>query len=390
MHIHEYQAKQLFQQFGIPTLEGIPAFHMEDVQQAMDIFQGQPVVLKAQIHAGGRGKAGGVLLANNTEEALAAAQSLFGKTLYTKQTGGEGKRVRRLYVERQAKIEKEYYLSLLIDPSNGLPTFMASSEGGMEIEAVAEQYPEKIHTVAIQPEIGYMAYHGFYLANKLGLESSQKKQFIAILRNLYKLFWERDCSMIEINPLGVVEGAQLIALDAKIELDSSAFFRHGNNAELRDREEEPELEALASDSGMNYVALNGNIGCLVIGAGLGMSTMDAVQYFGGHPANFMDCGGSVTVEKTKKAFEIVANGQGVQGVLVNIFGGITRTNLIAQGIIEAIREHGYTMPLVVRLEGTNSIEANKLLLESGIPMCLADSLTEGTQKIISLVAQRGA
>lgn len=390
MHIHEYQAKKLFQEYGIPTLEGMPAFSMEDVKKIMESYRGQPVVLKAQIHAGGRGKAGGVLLANDTASALAAAEGLFGKVLHTKQTGSEGKCVHRLYVERQAKVEKEYYISLLVDPATGLPTFIASSEGGMEIEAVAQDHPERIHTVAIPPEIGYKAYHGFYLANKLKLAVSMRKEFVALLGDLYRLFWEKDCTMIEINPLGTVEGGHLIALDAKVELDSSAFFRHADNAALRDRGEEPELEAQASDSGMNYVALDGNIGCLVIGAGLGMSTMDAIQYFGGQPANFMDCGGSVTVEKSKKALEIVANGHNVQGILVNIFGGITRTDLIAQGIVEAVREHGYTMPLVVRLEGTNSAEANELLSQSGIPLVLASSLTEGAKRIISLVAQRGA
>lgn len=388
MHIHEYQAKKLFRSYGIPVSEGKEAFCLSDINQIVLDFGNCPVVLKAQIHSGGRGKAGGVLPAASITEALNAAKTLFGKRLYTKQTGPEGKKIHCLLVEKQVSVRQEFYLSLLIDPNSGKPAFIASSEGGMDIEETAEIHPEKICMIIIDPVSGYRRYHGLQIANSLGIPSNLHKSLHKILDSLYQMFLETDCSLIEINPLALTFDDRWIALDAKVDLDSSAFFRHPENAALRDRKEEPELEALAADSDMNYVSLNGNIGCLVIGAGLGMSTMDAVQYFGGKPANFMDCGGSVTAVKAKKAFQIVAAGKGVDGILVNIFGGITRTDLIAEGILEALKETENHIPLVIRLEGTGSRRANELLANSGIELSLVSSLSDGARKIISLLQER--
>ena len=387
MNIHEYQAKQLFKEYGMPTVEGYPAFSVADVEKIMDEhFNNEKVVLKAQIHSGGRGKAGGVLLADNKKDAVEKASELFGKVLVTKQTGPEGKVVRKLYLEKTLDHEREYYLSLLIDNNIGRCTFVGSKEGGMSIEEVAENSPESIFKMVIDPKTGIVHKDAKEFGEKLGFKNELNDEFIELIRNMYRLFIERDCSLIEINPLTDVDN-HLLCLDAKVSFDSGADFRHEDNVALRDRDEENYLEAEANDSGMSYVSLTGNIGCICNGAGLGMSTMDTINYFGGKPANFLDLGGSVDDVRANKAFRLVIQEKGVRGVIVNIFGGIARTNLIAKGICEAIEETGYKGPVVCRIEGNGDKEAREYISRCKGNIYSENSCSDACRKMIALLEE---
>jgi len=387
MNIHEYQAKQLFREYQIPVSEGYPAFNMDDVNQIIDEhFPDGNVVIKAQIHAGGRGKAGGVKIANNKQEALQYAKDMFGMLLVTKQTGKEGKIVKKLYLEAKFKHNNEYYLSCLIDNKEGKVVFVASNRGGMSIEEIAESNPEEIKKMFIEPSMGFNETDAYKLANELNYNEKTSKNFVELLSNMYRLFIEKDCSLVEVNPF-TIEDDEILCLDAKVNLDSGAFFRHPENLELRDIEEENPLEQEASDAGMSYVSLGGNIGCIANGAGLGMSSMDTINYYGGHPANFLDLGGSVDAPRANKAFKLVTKEKGVKGIVVNIFGGIARTNLIAEGIVTAIDELDYKGPVVCRLEGNNSELAKEIISQSKGNIYSADSCSEACQKMIELLGE---
>ncbi|MBR4461373.1 MAG: ADP-forming succinate--CoA ligase subunit beta [Erysipelotrichaceae bacterium] len=387
MNIHEYQAKQLFREYAIPVPEGYPAFDLKDVEQIMEEhFPEGKVVVKAQVQTGSRGKAGGILLAENKEEAVNAAKELFGKTLYTKQSGPEGKLIRKLYIEKQTPHEKEYYLSLLIDNKLGKCVFIASKEGGMEIEEVAEKKPEAILRMPVELKEGVDMEAASALAGKLGFTDETADDFITILKQMFQLFVERDCSLVEVNPLSVCN-EKPICLDAKVSFDSGALFRQPLNMELRDILEENPLEAEASDEGMSYVSLGGNIGCICNGAGLGMSTMDTINYTGGKPANFLDLGGSVDDVRANKAFKLLIREKGIKGVIINIFGGIARTNLIAKGITEAIMETGYQGPVVCRIEGNGDAEAHEYIANCKGNIYPASSCIEACEKMRELLKE---
>ena len=382
MNIHEYQAKQFLNRYGIPVPEGYPADSVEEVGQIMDLhFPESKVVVKAQIHSGGRGKAGGVLLANSKEEALEAAKNLFDKVLVTKQTGPQGKLVRKVYIEKQSQIEREIYLSLLIDTNVGKHCFIACGEGGTSIEELAESSPEKIIKETIEPSLGFCADTAINIAERLQLNETNTTELADILSHMYDMFVKEDCTLIEINPLAICSG-HLTALDAKVILDSDAMFRHKENQELQDLNEEDPLELEASRYGMNYVSLSGNIGCICNGAGLGMSSMDTIYHYGGKPANFMDTGGTITVDKAYKAFEIVSRGENVKGIIVNIFGGIARTDLIAEGIVKAMDELSYEKPVVVRIEGNRAETAYETLKNARIPVILAENCSDAVKKML--------
>ena len=382
MNIHEYQAKQMMDRYGIPIPEGYPADNIEEVEQIMDLhFPDGKVVVKAQIHSGGRGKAGGVILANTKEEAIEAARKLFGKVLVTKQTGPQGKLVRKVYIEKQSMIEREIYLSLLIDTNVGRHTFVACGEGGTSIEELAETAPEKIIKETIDPSIGFCKDTALDITKKLELNDTNSAELTDILSHMYEMFIQEDCTLIEINPLAICNG-HLMALDAKVTLDSDAMFRHKENLELQDLNEEDPLELEASAFGMNYVSLSGNIGCICNGAGLGMSSMDTIYHYGGKPANFMDTGGTITVDKAYKAFEIVSRGENVKGIIVNIFGGIARTDLIAEGIVKAMDELNYEKPVVVRIEGNRAETAHETLKNARIPVILAENCSDAVKKML--------
>ncbi|MBQ6559560.1 MAG: ADP-forming succinate--CoA ligase subunit beta [Erysipelotrichaceae bacterium] len=387
MNIHEYQAKQLFREYEIPVPEGYPAFDLKDVEYIMDErFPEGKVVVKAQVQTGGRGKAGGILLAETEEEAMNAAKQLFGKTLYTKQSGPDGKLVRKLYIEKQTPHEKEYYLSLLIDNRLGKCVFIASKEGGMEIEEVAEKNPEAILRMPVELSEDVDAEEALSLAEKLGFVNETAEDFVVLLKQMFKLFTERDCSLVEVNPLSVCD-EKPICLDAKVSFDSGALFRQPLNAELRDILEENPLEAEASDEGMSYVSLGGNIGCICNGAGLGMSTMDTINYTGGKPANFLDLGGSVDDVRANKAFKLLIREKGIKGIIINIFGGIARTNLIAKGITEAIMETDYQGPVVCRIEGNGDIEAHEYIANCKGNIYPASSCIEACEKMRELLKE---
>ncbi|MBQ1534599.1 MAG: ADP-forming succinate--CoA ligase subunit beta [Erysipelotrichaceae bacterium] len=382
MNIHEYQAKQMMDRYGIPVPEGYPADNIEEVEQIMDLhFPDGKIVVKAQIHSGGRGKAGGVILANTKEEAIEAARKLFGKTLVTKQTGPQGKLVRKVYIEKQSQIEREIYLSLLIDTNVGRHTFVACGEGGTSIEELAETAPEKIIKETIDPSVGFCKDTATNIAERLELNDTNSAELTDILSHMYEMFIQEDCTLIEINPLAICNG-HLMALDAKVTLDSDAMFRHKENLELQDLNEEDPLELEASAFGMNYVSLSGNIGCICNGAGLGMSSMDTIYHYGGKPANFMDTGGTITVDKAYKAFEIVSRGENVKGIIVNIFGGIARTDLIAEGIVKAMDELNYEKPVVVRIEGNRAETAHETLKNARIPVILAENCSDAVKKML--------
>lgn len=391
MKLHEYQAKQIFAKYGVPTPKGKVVFEEKDIEgAAKDLIAetgNEVVVVKAQIHAGGRGKGGGVKVTKGVEAATEAGKAILGMQLITKQTGPEGKKVNRLYLEQGLDIDRELYLAILVDRETRRPAIIASTEGGMDIEEVAESHPDKILTVHIDPVIGLGDFQARQLAFDLGLGGSKKtlRGFGKLLKNLYACFLAEDSSMLEINPLVVTKGEDLTALDAKMTMDDSATFRHPEWAELQDKSEEDPTELEATEAGLSYVSLDGNIGCLVNGAGLAMSTMDIIKHFGGEPANFLDVGGSATKEQVTKAFQMILGDGDVKGIFVNIFGGIMQCDVIAEGVVAATKELGLKVPLVVRLEGNNVELGKKILAESGLTIQAAENMADGAKKIVEAV-----
>ncbi len=395
MNIHEYQAKQLLRSYGAPVSDGRVVLRAEEAKTAASALDGPLWVVKAQIHAGGRGKGsfkeadagekGGVRLAKSVEEAELEAKRMLGKTLVTHQTGPAGKQVNRIYIEDGSDIERELYLALLVDRVTSRVSFVCSTEGGMDIEEVAASTPEKILSFSVDPASGYQAFHGRRIAFALGLEGAQVKQCVKLMGILYNAFIERDMEMLEINPLIVTDKGDLKVLDAKLGFDSNSLYRQSEVAELRDETEEDAKELQASKYDLNYIALDGEIGCMVNGAGLAMATMDIIKLYGAEPANFLDVGGGATKEKVTEAFKIITSDKNVKGILVNIFGGIMRCDVIAEGVIAAVKEVGLEVPLVVRLEGTNVDQGKKLINESGLNVIAADDLKDGAQKIVKEV-----
>ncbi len=396
MKIHEYQAKQIFARYGIPVPKGEPAFSVAEAEAAAKRLidaTGSPVtVVKAQIHAGGRGKGGGVKVAKGgVAEARELAEKILGMQLITVQTGPAGQKVRRLYIEQGLEIERELYLALTLDRDRRRIAVMASREGGMDIEAVAHDTPEKIHTLHIDPVLGLAPYQARKLAFALGLGAKeQMRQFTKLVDSLYRCFLAEDCSLIEVNPLIVTKKGEIIALDGKMTFDDNAEVRHPEWAALRDTDEEDPVELEAKHVGISYVSLDGDIGCLVNGAGLAMGTMDIILHYGGKPANFLDVGGGASQEQVKKAFQMILRSDKVKGVFVNIFGGIMRCDIVAAGIVAATKELGLSVPLVVRLEGTNVDAGRKILDESGLTIQSATSMGDGAQKIVAAVKQGAA
>ncbi|RNF35968.1 ADP-forming succinate--CoA ligase subunit beta [Paracoccus methylarcula] len=395
MHIHEYQAKDVLRSYGVPVPDGFAAMDADAAGDAADKLPGPVYVVKAQIHAGGRGKGsfkelgadagGGVRLARSASEVREHAVQMLNNTLVTVQTGPDGKQVNRLYVEAGSEIDKEFYLSLLVDRATGYTSFVVSTEGGMDIEAVAEETPDKILTLGVDPATGFMPHHGRAVAKALGLTGDLAKQAEALAAKLYAAFTARDMEMLEINPLVLTGDGELRCLDAKIGFDSNALPRHPDIAEMRDETEEDAKEIEASRHDLSYIALDGDIGCMVNGAGLAMGTMDIIKYHGGTPANFLDVGGGATTEKVAAAFKIITADPNVKGILVNIFGGIMRCDVIAEGIVSAVREVGLSVPLVVRLEGTNVAEGKQIIEGSGLNVISADDLDDAAQKIVKAV-----
>jgi succinyl-CoA synthetase beta subunit len=395
MNIHEYQAKTLLKSFGAPVADGGVAMTPAEAEAAAKNLPGPLWVVKAQIHAGGRGKGkfkeseagekGGVRLAKSAAEVREFAAQMLSNTLVTKQTGPAGKQVNRIYVEDGADIARELYLSILVDRATSRVAFVCSTEGGMDIEAVAEETPEKIHTVHVDPAAGYSPYVGRKIAAALELDGNLVKQCVKLMGQLYKAFVEKDMALLEINPLIVTEGGNLHVLDAKVGFDNNAMYRHPDIAELRDLTEEDEKEIEASKYDLAYIALEGDIGCMVNGAGLAMSTMDIIKLYGAEPANFLDVGGGASKEKVTAAFKIITADPNVKGILVNIFGGIMKCDVIAEGVIAAVKEVGLKVPLVVRLEGTNVEKGKKIISESGLDVIPADDLDDAAQKIVKAV-----
>ncbi|WP_455874038.1 ADP-forming succinate--CoA ligase subunit beta [Rhizobium yanglingense] len=395
MNIHEYQAKALLKSYGAPVAEGVAVFKAEEAEAAAKELPGPLYVVKSQIHAGGRGKGkfkelspeakGGVRLAKSIDEVVANAKEMLGNTLVTKQTGPAGKQVNRLYIEDGADIDRELYLSILVDRSVGQVAFVVSTEGGMDIETVAHDTPEKIITVAIDPAKGVTAEDSKKLADALNLQGEARKDGDTLFPILYKAFVEKDMSLLEVNPLIVMKDGRLRVLDAKVSFDGNALFRHDDIVALRDKTEEDEKEIEASKYDLAYVALDGNIGCMVNGAGLAMATMDIIKLYGAEPANFLDVGGGASKEKVTAAFKIITADPAVKGILVNIFGGIMRCDVIAEGVIAAVKEVGLQVPLVVRLEGTNVELGKKIIRESGLNVIPADDLDDAAKKIVAAV-----
>ena len=385
MNIHEYQAKELFRQYNIPVPKGRMVASVEEGERWTEEMESPVYVVKAQIHAGGRGKAGGVKLARKKTEVGGLVKEMLGKTLVTHQTGPEGKEVQKVLIEEGVDIQRELYLSLLIDRATGWPAIIASTEGGMEIEEVAAHSPEKIIKQGIDPASGFKPFHGRVVAARLGLEKELVGPMVAFLGNLYRFFIEKGVALLEINPLVVTGAKTLIALDAKVGFDDNALFRNPDVKELRDLTEEDPLEVRASQYGLNYVKLDGEIGCMVNGAGLAMATMDVVKLAGSEPANFLDVGGGASKETVKHAFQILLSDPNVKAVFVNIFGGIVRCERIAGGIVDAAKEVELKVPLVVRLEGTNAKEGMQMLAESGLNLQVASGLWEGAQKVVQAI-----
>ena len=383
MNLHEYQAKQLFARFGIPVSSGEVAESPRAARQAADRLGGSVWVVKAQVHAGGRGKGGGVKLANSLDEVQAAAARMLGIRLVTKQTGSAGLPVNQVFVEAGSEIERELYLSLLVDRAHERVTFVASAAGGMDIEEVAATTPEKIFTVSVNPAAGLQAYQSRILAAGLSLEKEQMRQFVALTAKLYSLFCECDAALVEINPLIVNTSGQLLALDAKINIDDNALFRQPGLVAMRDPTQEDDMERSASEHDLSYVSLDGNIACMVNGAGLAMATMDLIKLHGGEPANFLDVGGGATSERVAEAFKLILSNRQISVILVNIFGGIVRCDLIAEGIVQAIRDIKVSVPVVVRLEGTNVEQGRALLAKSGLDIVTADDLTDAANKAVA-------
>jgi succinyl-CoA synthetase beta subunit len=395
MNIHEYQAKAILREFGAPVAVGVPVLKAEDAAAAAKTLPGPVYVVKAQIHAGGRGKGtfkeaaagekGGVRLAKSIEESETFAKQMLGNTLVTVQTGETGKQVNRLYIEDGAAIDKEFYLSILIDRATSRVSFVVSTEGGMDIETVAHDTPEKIVTFSVDPATGIMPHHGRHVADALGLRGDLVKQAGKLTEQLYAAFIAKDMEMLEINPLIVTKDGKLRCLDAKVSFDDNALYRHPEIVELRDKTEEDEKEIEASKHDLAYIALDGNIGCMVNGAGLAMATMDIIKLYGEFPANFLDVGGGATTEKVTAAFKIITADPKVKGILVNIFGGIMKCDVIAEGVIAAVKEVGLQVPLVVRLEGTNVELGKKIIDSSGLNVIAAEDLDDAAQKIVAAV-----
>ena len=390
MNVHEYQAKELLKARGIPVPKGFVAYTAEEAKEVAKKLPGPVYVVKAQIHAGGRGKGGGVKVVKSLDDVFAAAKKMIGMQLVTHQTGPQGQEVRRVYIEDGCDIGRELYLGLLIDRETSRVTIMASTEGGMDIEEVAHKTPEKIMKVVVDPAIGFQAFQGRQVAFALGLEGKQIGKAVELIGNMYKAFIDLDASIVEINPLVVTKGGDVMPLDAKMNFDDNALFRHKDIEELRDVTEEDPAEKRAKDNELNYVKLTGNIGCMVNGAGLAMATMDIIKLYGGDPANFLDVGGGATKERVAEAFRIILSDPNVEGILVNIFGGIMRCDIIAEGVITAARELGLTMPLVVRLEGTNVAQGKEILRKSGLNIIAADNLGDAAQKVVSAVKAEAA
>jgi succinyl-CoA synthetase beta subunit len=397
MNIHEYQAKAVIKAFGAPVSAGHAAFTPDEAVKAAEDLGGLVWVVKSQIHAGGRGKgkfkeaeageAGGVRLAKSVEEVRAFAEQMLGNTLVTHQTGPAGKQVNRLYIEDGADIQGEFYLSLLVDRESAQVAFVISTEGGMNIEEVAAETPEKIVTFSVDPATGFMPHHGRRIANALKLSGDAAKQAGKLGGNLYKAFLAKDMSLMEINPLIVTENGRIVCLDAKMGFDSNALERHADIMELRDESEEDDKEIEASKYDLSYIALDGTIGCMVNGAGLAMATMDIIKLYGGEPANFLDVGGGATSEKVAAAFKIITSDENLEGILVNIFGGIMRCDVIAEGVVAAVKEVGLQVPLVVRLEGTNVEKGKDIINSSGLNVIAADDLDDAAQKIVEAVRE---
>ena len=396
MNIHEYQAKALLRSYGAPVSDGRVVLKADEAKTAASELDGPLWVVKAQIHAGGRGKGtfkeadagekGGVRLAKSVEEAEQMAKQMLGRTLVTHQTGPAGKQVNRIYIEDGSDIETELYLALLVDRQTSRVSFVCSTEGGMDIEEVAANTPEKILSFSIDPATGFQPYHGRRVAFSLGLKGPQVKQMVALAAKLYQAFMEKDMEMLEINPLIVLEGSgDLKVLDAKVGFDGNAIYRHADIAALRDETEEDAKELAASKHDLNYIALDGEIGCMVNGAGLAMATMDIIKLYGAEPANFLDVGGGATKEKVTEAFKIITSDPNVKGILVNIFGGIMRCDVIAEGVIAAVKEVGLQVPLVVRLEGTNVEKGKEIINNSDVDVIAADDLSDGAEKIVKAV-----
>jgi succinyl-CoA synthetase beta subunit len=387
LNIHEYQAKSVLREFAVPVPRGVAAFSIEEAVAAAHQLGGPVWVVKAQIHAGGRGKAGGVKVVSSIEEVRKEAARLLGSTLITHQTGPHGKVVRRLLIEEGSAIEREFYLSALVDRASARVAFVVSTEGGMEIEEVAAREPEKIVSFSIDPATALMPYHGRRAAAALGLSGDLGAQLGAVLAKLYEAFVSKDMSLLEINPLVVTTAGKVICLDAKIAFDDNALYRHADIAALRDLSEEDDKEVEASKYDLNYIALEGSIGCMVNGAGLAMATMDIIKLYGEAPANFLDVGGGASLEKVSAAFKIITADPRVKGILVNIFGGIMRCDVIAEGVLAAVREVGLSVPLVVRLEGTNVELGNRILGESQLNVIAASDLDDAAQKIVGAVRE---
>ena len=385
MNIHEYQAKAVLREFDVPVPRGIAAFSVEEAVKAANDLGGPVWVVKAQIHAGGRGKAGGVKVVKSVADVKREAERLLGSTLITHQTGPHGKEVRRLYIEEGSNIDREYYLSALIDRASSRVAFVASTEGGMDIEEVARRSPEKILNFSVDPATGFMPHHARHVASALGLNREVAKQAESVLPKLYQAFLAKDMSLLEINPLVVTKKGELICLDAKIGFDDNALYRHADIVALRDLSEEDAKETEASRYDLNYIALDGTIGCMVNGAGLAMATMDIIKLYGESPANFLDVGGGASKDKVTAAFKIITSDPSVKGILVNIFGGIMKCDVIAEGVVAAVKEVGLKVPLVVRLEGTNVDLGKKIIATSGLDVIAADDLDDAAQKIVAAV-----
>lgn len=385
MNIHEYQGKEILRKYGVAVPNGKVAFSPDEAVKVAKELASNVTVVKAQIHAGGRGKAGGVKIAKNLDEVRTYAKELLGKILVTHQTGPEGKEVKRLYIEEGSDIQKEYYLSLVLDRATSRVTMMGSEEGGMDIEEVAETNPEKIFKEVVDPVVGLTSFQARRMAFNMNIPANLVGKAVKLMLGLYQAFIDKDASIVEINPLVVTGQGEVVALDAKFNFDANALYRHKDIVELRDFDEEDPKEIEASKYDLSYISLDGNIGCMVNGAGLAMATMDTISYYGGSPANFLDVGGGATAEKVTEAFKIILSDPHVKGIFVNIFGGIMKCNIIAEGVVTAAKEIGLAVPLVVRLEGTNVELGKEILNASGLNIVAADSMADGAQKIVGLV-----
>ena len=383
MKVHEYQGKEIFQKYGIPTPKGIPAFSVEEALKAYDKLESNIVVVKAQIHAGGRGKGGGVKLAHNRDDVKSLASDILGMKLVTHQTGPNGKEVQRLLIESGADISREFYAAITLDRSKEMDVFMVSKEGGVEIEKVAAETPEKIVKVWIDPLVGLKSFQVRKLSYGLGLEGNAFKEACSIFKKMYECYQSTDASLLEVNPLIETNDKQIIALDSKFNFDGNALFRQKDIYEMRDLSEEDEMEVEAGSYNLNYIKLDGNVGCMVNGAGLAMATMDIIKLAGGDPANFLDVGGTASAETVKNGFRIILSDDNVKAVLINIFGGIVRCDRVANGVVQAVKELGLEVPVVVRLEGTNAEEAQNILNSSGVSIIPAKGMKDAAEKVVS-------